>query len=159
MEEIFSGTFVENPSYTRLFSVVGGAMPSLMNGMAITKVTKSPKFAYALLAGAESGDLYEEAKASGMDTKQATRLYGTSVAGTVGVDMIAKPIEHILDVRVKGTAGRVRKALVDGTREGTTETFQQVWQNMVRKYGLDDTQELTDGLVESFIGGLVLLVL
>lgn len=33
------------------------------------------------------------------------------------------------------------------------ESLQQVWQNFVRKYGIDDTQNLMEGVIESAIGG------
>jgi hypothetical protein len=37
--------------------------------------------------------------------------------------------------------------------EGLQEDAQTLWQNAVAKYGYDETQELAEGLVESFIGG------
>lgn len=153
-EEIFAGSYLENPSITRTLSIVSGALPSLLSGAAIYKVTGSSLLTYGLLASVESGDLYEEAKEIGLGVPQATKLWGISAVGTGVVDLAFKPIEKIFSGKMKATSSRVRKALVDGTREGSTESFQQVWQNMVRKYGVDDSQEFLDGVIESFIGGV-----
>jgi hypothetical protein len=53
-------------------------------------------------------------------------------------------------VASKKLPNRVVKGFVG---EGLQEDAQTLWQNAVAKYGYDETQELAEGLVESFIGG------
>ena len=59
--------------------------------------------------------------------------------------------DQIFNERVTAPLGkRILKAAMS---EGFTETFQTGYQNAVKKYGYDDTQELLEGVVEAFIAG------
>ncbi len=49
---------------------------------------------------------------------------------------------------------RLSAITMGGIGEGSTEVGQQVWQNAVTKFGIDKTQSLWAGTLESFIGGL-----
>lgn len=153
-KEINRGTFLENPSVTRAASIVGGALPSLMVPAGIYKTTGSAVLRYLFAAGVDSADVYEEAKEAGASQAKANALFATSVAGTAAIDKVLKPLEKILDGQVNSTAKRIVKAFMDGGREGVGETFQQVWQNGVKKYGYNPMQDLLEGTVESFIGGV-----
>lgn len=153
--ETFQGSIVENPSLTRVSSVIMGAIPSLTFMGSVGKMTGSYPLAYYLMAGSESSDLYIETRDKTQNQEQANLLFASSTAGTALVDLALKPVEKIFSPEtIKGWRGQVVKRISNGLSEGTAETGQQFWQNAVRKYGLDSTQNLTDGLIESGLGGL-----
>lgn len=152
-EEIFEGDIVENPSVTRFASAAMSAAPSLLFMTRIAAATKSPALAYYLMAGSESGDLYAEARNTG-DQNKANLLFTGSVAGTALIDFVFKPLDAIMGkMSSSSLKSKVFQRIKAGFLEGMPESLQQVWQNFVRKYGIDDTQNLMEGVIESAIGG------
>lgn len=151
-EEIFEGDIVENPSVTRFASAAMSAAPSLLFMTRIAAATKSPVLAYYLMAGSESGELYAEARNTG-DQNKANLLFTGSVAGTALIDFVFKPLDAIMGKTSSSLKSKVFQRIKAGFLEGTPESLQQVWQNFVRKYGIDDTQNLMEGVIESAIGG------
>lgn len=152
-EEIFEGDIVENPSVTRFASAAMSAAPSLLFMTRIAAATKSPALAYYLMAGSESGDLYAEARNTG-DQNKANLLFTGSVAGTALIDFVFKPLDAIMGKTSSSSLkSKVFQRIKAGFLEGMPESLQQVWQNFVRKYGIDDTQNLMEGVIESAIGG------
>lgn len=119
----------------------------------IAAATKSPALAYYLMAGSESGDLYAEARNTG-DQNKANLLFTGSVAGTALIDFVFKPLDAIMGKTSSSSLkSKVFQRIKAGFLEGMPESLQQVWQNFVRKYGIDDTQNLMEGVIESAIGG------
>lgn len=151
-EEIFEGDIVENPSVTRFASAAMSAAPSLLFMTRIAAATKSPALAYYLMAGSESGDLYAEARNTG-DQNKANLLFTGSVAGTALIDFVFKPLDAIMGKTSSSLKSKVFQRIKAGFLESMPESLQQVWQNFVRKYGIDDTQNLMEGVIESAIGG------
>lgn len=148
-EETFKGSFVENPSMTRVLSLGASAIPSVGFFGGVSKVTGSRKVASILLAGADNDDLYFEAREAGESQNKALALYATGTAGTAALEKYG--FDQIFNERVTAPLGkRILKAALS---EGFTESFQAGYQNAVKKYGYDDTQELLEGVVESFIAG------
>ena len=152
-EDIFEGDIVENPSVTRFASAAMSAAPSLLFMTRIAAATKSPALAYYLMAGSESGDLYAEARNTG-DQNKANLLFTGSVAGTALIDFVFKPLDAIMGKTSSSSLkSKVFQRIKAGFLEGMPESLQQVWQNFVRKYGIDYTQNLMEGVIESAIGG------
>lgn len=152
-EDIFEGDIVENPSVTRFASAAMSAAPSLLFMTRIAAATKSPALAYYLMAGSESGVLYAEARNTG-DQNKANLLFTGSVAGTALIDFVFKPLDAIMGKTSSSSLkSKVFQRIKAGFLEGMPESLQQVWQNFVRKYGIDDTQNLMEGVIESAIGG------
>ena len=148
-EETFKGSFVENPSMTRVLSLSASALPSVGFFGGISKITGSRKVASILLAGADAGDIYFEAREAGESQNKALGLYALGTAGTAALEKYG--FDQIFNERVTAPLGkRILKAAMS---EGFTETFQTGYQNAVKKYGYDDTQELLEGVVEAFIAG------
>lgn len=148
-EETFKGSFVENPSMTRVLSLAASALPSVGFFGGISKITGSRKVASILLAGADAGDIYFEAREAGESQNKALGLYALGTAGTAALEKYG--FDQIFNERVTAPLGkRILKAAMS---EGFTETFQTGYQNAVKKYGYDDTQELLEGVVEAFIAG------
>lgn len=148
-EEIFEGSFVENPSMTRALSLGASAAPSIgwLGGLA--KLTRSTTLASVMLAGADADDIYFEAREAGASQNKALGLFAVGTAGTAAFDKYG--FERMFSQKVMAPlAKRVVNSILS---EGVTEGTQTLWQNMVKKYGYDDSQELWEAVIESVIGG------
>lgn len=148
-EEIFEGSFVENPSMTRALSLGASAAPSIgwLGGLA--KLTKSTTLASVMLAGADADDIYFEARKAGASQNKALGLFAVGTAGTAAFDKYG--FEQLFSQKV--TAPLAKRVVNSMLSEGVTEGTQTLWQNMVKKYGYDDSQELWEAVIESVIGG------
>lgn len=148
-KKIFEGSFVENPSLTRTLSLGASAIPSIGWFGGIAKATGSRTIASYFLAAADADDIYFGAREKGKSQNEALVAYGLGTAGTAALEKYG--FEQIFNQRVTAPlAQRVRTAIMS---EGLTEGAQTIWQNMVKKYGYDKTQNLWDGVIESVIGG------
>ena len=148
-EETFKGSFVENPSMTRVLSLGASAIPSIAFFGGTAKITGSRKAASILLAGADNDDLYFEAREAGESQNKALGLYATGTAGTAILEKYG--FDQIFNQRV--TAPLSKRIMSATLSEGFTEGFQTAYQNAVKKYGYDDTQDLFEGVIESVIAG------
>ena len=113
----------------------------------------------------EGAPQYEEAREAGKSVGEASLIGGASTVGTavlegLSIGMFLKMLRPAgKEIAKKGIKGLIEsKALpqrvIKGfVGEGLQEDSQTLWQNAIKKYGYDDTQELAEGLVESFIGG------
>ncbi len=148
-EEIFEGSFVENPSMTRALSLGASAAPSIgwLGGLA--KLTGSTTLASVMLAGADADDIYFEAREAGASQNKALSLFVAGTAGTAAFDKYG--FERMFSQKV--TAPLAKRVVNSMLSEGVTEGTQTLWQNMVKKYGYDDSQELWEAVIESVIGG------
>lgn len=154
-EETFSGDFVDNPSFTRTAAAFASAAPSLMSMAGLFKLTGSAGLAYFVMGGVDSADVYEAAKEKGVDLGKTNFLYGTSMAGTALIDRFLSPVENILGKKLVGKSlgKKIADRLVGGMLEATGEGAQTLVQNAVEKYGIDETKDLFEGVIESMIGG------
>lgn len=154
-EETFSGDFVDNPSFTRTASAFASAAPSLMSMAGLFKLTGSAGLAYFVMGGVDSADIYEASKEAGQDLETTNLLYTTAMGGTALVDRFLSPVENILGKKIAGKtlARKIADHVSGGLLEATGEGTQTLWQNAVEKYGIDDTKNLFEGVVESAIGG------
>lgn len=149
-ERIFAENFVENPSLTRVLSLGAGAIPSILYGGAIAKITKSPSLAAIALSGADSSDIYWGAREAGESSNKALGLLAAGTAGTAAFEKYG--LEQIFNNKIMPFSKRIVTSVLS---EGLTEGTQTAYQNMVKKYGYDDTQALMEGVVESMIGGAI----
>lgn len=150
-EEIFSGGFIENFSWTRTISTIAGAIPSLGAAAVASISTGSPMVGIAILSGLEAEDIYYEAREDeGMSRGKAGVLGAAVGVGTGVLETSLGPLDRF----VKGGSGKVIKDIVMGSiREGGTEGLQQIWSNSVRKCGIDDAQDIFEGVIESIVAG------
>jgi len=167
------GTFMENPSLKRAFSIATEAAPSMALGMAaggagmaagLSEVAAGWLGGTALSVLEGSGD-YEAAREAGKSVGEASVSGFASTAGTAVLESLA--IGKLLGIgkvarRIPGS-GRLAKAvnkypfskdaLTGFMVEGGQEAAQTAWQNLVAKMGYEPTRDLAEGIVESFIGG------
>ncbi len=148
-KELFEGSFVENPSMTRALSLGASAAPSIgwLGGLA--KLTGSTTLASIMLAGADADDIYFEAREAGESQNKALGLFAAGTAGTAVLEKAG--FEQIFSQKV--TAPLAKKVVSSMLSEGVTEGTQTLWQNMVKKYGYNDSQDLWEAVIESVIGG------
>jgi N12 class adenine-specific DNA methylase/predicted RNA methylase len=156
-EYTFSGTFMENPSFKRAFGIVAEAMPSLGAAIVTSVATGNPLAGAGLLGLLEGAPQYEEAREEGKGELAASGIGLASTAGTTLLEYI--PISRILRRAGAGSAGKeaaeraIKRIAKGGAEEGLQEASQTLWQNTIAKIGYDNTQELTEGIIESIIGG------
>mgnify|MGYP000743733188 CR=1 FL=1 len=152
-KDIFAGDIIDNPSVTRVSSAIMSAAPSLLGMVGIARATGSAGLAYFVMGGVDSADVYEKAKETGKTQETANLLYTSSQAGTALIDRMLSPLEKIMGNSPSTIWKKISQKIASGLSEGSAEGAQTVWQNAVKKYGIDDTQSLMDGVIEAAIGG------
>lgn len=152
-KDIFAGDIIDNPSVTRVSSAIMSAAPSLLGMVGMARATGSAGLAYFVMGGVDSADVYEKAKETGKTQEAANLLYTSSQAGTALIDRMLSPLEKIMGNSPSTIWKKISQKIASGLSEGSAEGAQTVWQNAVKKYGIDDTQSLMDGVIEAAIGG------
>lgn len=152
-QEIAKGSFLDNPSWTRALSIVSGSLPNMAAGGFVGMASK-PILGIAFMTGLESEDVYRDAKAVGKSQFDADLLFGATAAGVGTLEVLMSPIGKNIGASVDGFKQYIVNGITGGFKEGATEGFQQIHENIVRKIGLDKTRSLLDGVVESIIGGV-----
>lgn len=151
--DIFAGDIIDNPSVTRVSSAIMSAAPSLLSMVGIARATGSAGLAYFIMGGVDSASVYEKAKEKGKTQEEANLLYTSSQAGTALIDRMLSPLEKIMGNSPSTIWKKISQKIASGLSEGSAEGAQTVWQNAVKKYGIDDMQALMDGVIEAAIGG------
>jgi diguanylate cyclase (GGDEF)-like protein len=145
--QTFAGTFFENPSLKRALGIVAEAGPSLGAAAVTGGATGIPMIGALLLGLLEGAPVYGEAREAGKGIDESSFYAGITSAGTTLLEYL--PIDTIL----KFSGGTLKGAARGFIAEGVQESTQQLWQNLVAKYGYDNTRSLAEGIIESFIGG------
>ena len=140
-------------NYTKLANVIGsGAAQAL--AMTLTARFLGAKAAYGLFAVSSAGDVFDETLEATDDLAAANLSAATNAGLTYGIDKIFNPLPKHLAKGAKLSAKEIAKeAIGSPLREAGSEVLQQMLaENLVRKAGIDDTQDLFEGLVESALG-------
>jgi len=147
-EEIFEGTFLENPSWIRAFSLGAGAVPSMGAAVVASVATGNPLVGAGFLGLLEGEPIYAEAREAGLSEEKALGLFAIGAGLITATEYL--PMERFM----KGGSGRLIKDIVIGFLiEGSQEGTQQITSNLVRKYGIDSTVNVFEGVIESVIAG------
>ncbi len=148
-KEVWSGSYTENPSFTRTVAIGVGAIPSLASGY-IAAVAAGPMAGFVFLSGLSAAETYKKADVAGKSQTEKNVLAGTVGVGTGVLERYIGPLNNYL----KGGVGRkIADVFIGGAKESITEGSQQVLQNTVEKYGIDNTISIFDGVVESMVAG------
>ncbi len=146
--KVFQGTFMENPSWTRALALGFESAPLLGIAAAVTAATKSPIAGASIIGAIEAADEFGVAREKGLPIKEANIIALTDMVALSALETI--PLTGFL----KG--GRLPKRMFRGAiQEGSEEVLQEIWKDSVAKIGYDETRNITEGLVEAFIGGAV----
>lgn len=150
-EEIFKGSFMENPSFTRLAAGVCESYAQIGAACVATVASGGSSLAGGMFLGAfEGADVYNEAEKAGLPLWKRNVNFA---AATVGLGVLESALPAGLTRGFAKT--RIGNIIAGAITEGVTEGAQTFWQNLVVKYGIDDTQDLFEGAWEaSFVGAL-----
>lgn len=157
-DKIFEGEIWENPSANRFGALYGSVVPSMVSMAGLSKLTGSKAFTYITMGGLSSGEIYEEAKKKGLDLERTNLLYTSSWASQSLLERLFDPIANVFDAKVLGNSipKQMAKRVFSGMMESGTEFSQTFSQNAIKKYGgIDETQDLMEGVIESMIGGFI----
>ncbi len=145
---IFRGSFMENPSWVRGVAIVAEAIPSLATATAVTFATANPIAGAASLGLLEGSEEYIGARRAGKSVKYSSGVGLLSTAGTTILEIL--PLTRFL----RGGSKKLGKDIFVGAiQEGSEEVLQALWNNTIARVGYDKTRDLTQGMVEGFIGG------
>lgn len=140
--EVFRGSFVSNPSWTRAAALVAQGLPSTAAAAAISFASGTPWAGAAALGLLEGSGEYAEAKDSGASQVRANAVFGANTVINTLLERL--PLEEYL----KGS-GAIKGAVSEGVQEAV-----QSWaQNLIASIGYDKTRDLWQGTVESLIAG------
>jgi hypothetical protein len=146
--KIFAGDFLDNPSWTRATTVIAQAIPSLAAAFAVSASTGNPLLGASYLGLIDAESTYDQARKAGLPQSKRNALFAANAAGSTALEYI--PLKGML----KGmSASRIGNVVAGLVMEGGQEGAQQLWQNLIVKYGIDKTRGLFDGVVESLIAG------
>ena len=131
----------------------GGANVLAMGGA--SKIIGS-RATYGLFALGGSGDVWSESMDKDENVDKANMLTLASAGSSYAIDRIFNPLPSIIEKGVKKTSKEIAKEMLGAPiRELGSEIFQQVFsENLVRKIGIDETQLLFEGMIESAIGAM-----
>lgn len=150
-EEVFD----EDPNWVSLANTIGGGAGSVLAMGATSKLIGS-RATYGLFALGGSGDVFDESFEKDKDINKANMLAVASGGTSYAIDRIFNPLPKQFEKGVKATSSMIANEMLGAPlREAKTEVLQQVVsENLIRKVGIDDTQALFEGLIESAIGGM-----
>ncbi|MBR5599034.1 MAG: hypothetical protein IKW39_03240 [Alphaproteobacteria bacterium] len=147
--------YQEDPNWMSVANVIGQGSGSVISMGGISKVIGS-KATYGLFAVGGGGEVFIESLEKDGDINKANVLGGLSGSATYVIDRIFNPLPKQLEKGVKKTSSLIAKEMLGAPlREAGSEVLQQiVAENFVRKVGIDDTQVLFEGVIESAIGAM-----
>ncbi len=146
---LFSGEFMQNPSWTRAAAHIAEAVPSL-GAATVASIAGggNPIIGLGFLGALEGEQTFSEAKMAGTSLEKANLLFGMSAVGTAALE--ALPLTRF----IRGGEGKLAKDIFIGAgQEGTEEVIQALWNNTIALFGYDKTRDLTKGMVEGLIAG------
>lgn len=146
--ELFRGSFLSNPSFTRGLTLIAQAIPSLATAAGLTFATGSPLAGASALGLLQGSEEFSSARDAGASLDTANAVGGVNAVVLTFLEKFSlsrflkggegKPVAHII------------KAMVE---EGVPESVQQAATNIIARVGYDKTRKWSDGVLESFIAG------
>ena len=145
----------ENPSWISLANLIGQSSGVVLAMGGSSKLIGS-KATYGLFAVGGSGDVFDESIEKEGNVDKANMLAIANAGSNYAIDRWFNPLPEHLEKGVKISASKIAKEMFGAPlREAGSEAMQQIMaENLVRKVGIDDTQLLFEGLIESAIGGM-----
>lgn len=149
--DIFRGSFVSNPSFTRLAAGVAEGIPSLAAASALTLGTGMPLAGAAALGLVGGGEAYTHARENGSDVSKAS---GLAMASTVGnTILMSLPLGKLIEGRLP--AGRIASSLEEAATFAGVTGVMTPFNNIIAKIGGDRSRQLFDGMTESILAGAI----
>ncbi len=147
--------YQEEPNWMSVANILGQGSGSVVSMGGISKVIGS-KATYGLFAVGGSGDIFNESIEKGDSVFKANTLGAMSASSSYVIDRVFNPLPKQLEKGVKTTSSMICKEMFNAPfREVESEMLQQVVsENLIRKIGIDDSQALFEGLIESTLGAM-----
>lgn len=147
--------YEEGPSWTKLANVIGQGSSQVMAMGGMSKLIGAGA-TYALFAGAGAGEVFDESLKKDGDVSKANTAAMLNAGATFTIDKLFNPLPKQVERNAKRSAKLIAKEMAGAPlREAGSEVLQQMLaENLVRKAGIDDTQDLFEGLIESAIGAM-----
>lgn len=146
---------------SKTVSAVSSGLTSIGVVLGTTALTKSPHAGLALLAGSETGGMYDRLRNKDVPPDIASKLAQMAGAWTYATEKIG--FEHLL----KPSAKTFINALSKGGWEGAQEVVEQMGHNLLEYFGYDyrkpqdiptavkaATDHMMDGWVDALVGGI-----
>ena len=144
-----------DPNWSKLANVLGqGSSQVLAMGTMAKFIGSGPT--YGLFAGGGAGEIFKESYAKDGDIDTANTLALISGGTTFAIDKLFSPLPKQIEKDARITSKMIAREIAGAPlREAGTEVLQQMMaENLVRKVGIDDTQDLFEGLIESALGAI-----
>lgn len=144
-----------DPNWSKLANVLGqGSSQVLAMGTMAKFIGSGPT--YGLFAGGGAGEIFKESYAKDGDIDTANTLALISGGTTFAIDKLFSPLPKQIEKDARVTSKMIAREIAGAPlREAGTEVLQQMMaENLVRKVGIDDTQDLFEGLIESALGAI-----
>ena len=144
-----------DPNWLKIANVLGqGSGQVLAMGGLARFIGAAP--AYGLFAGGGAGEVFRESYAKDGDADTATTLALLSGGTTFAIDRLFSPLPKQISGEARTTAKMIAREMVGAPlREAGSEVLQQLLaENLVRQAGIDETQDLFEGLIESALGAV-----
>ena len=144
-----------DPNWSKLANVLGqGSSQVLAMGTIAKFIGSGPT--YGLFAGGGAGEIFKESYAKDGDIDTANTLALISGGTTFAIDKLFSPLPKQIEKDARITSKMIAREIAGAPlREAGTEVLQQMMaENLVRKVGIDDTQDLFEGLIESALGAI-----
>jgi len=144
-----------SPKFVQLADSIGAGASQVLS-MGLVSRFIGPKATYALFTMGGAGEMFDEAFDKTGDVNAATGLALANAGVTYGIDRWFNPLPKTIAKNARVTAGEIAKEAVGAPlREAGSEVLQQMLaENLVRRVGIDDTQDLFEGLIESAVGAM-----
>lgn len=140
--------FTENFSLTRMIALGTESVPMLGLAAVVTAATKSPIAGASVIGTIEAAEEFNKASDSGLSQLESNMVFVSNALMLSALESV--PLTSFL----KGGSLPLR-AFKTATQEGSEEVLQSLWRDSIAKIGYDETRDLTEGLLESFIGGFI----
>lgn len=144
-----------DPNWSKLANVLGqGSSQVLAMGTMAKFIGSGPT--YGLFAGGGAGEIFKESYAKDGDIDTANTLALISGGTTFAIDKLFSPLPKQIEKDARVTSKMIAREIAGAPlREAGTEVLQQMMaENLVRKVGIDNTQDLFEGLIESALGAI-----
>ena len=144
-----------DPNWLKIANVLGqGSGQVLAMGGLARFIGAAP--AYGLFAGGGAGEVFRESYAKDGDADTATTLALLSGGTTFAIDRLFSPLPKQISGEARTTAKMIAREMAGAPlREAGSEVLQQLLaENLVRQAGIDETQDLFEGLIESAFGAV-----
>lgn len=146
----------EDPNFARLANILGGGASQVLT-MGVLSKSIGRMATYGLYSAGSGSEVFRESYEKDKDLTKANALAVANAGTSFVIDKIFNPLPEVVEKNAKVTAKMIADELVGAPlREGGTEVLQQMLsENLVRKIGIDDTQDLFEGLIESALGSFM----